>query len=359
MNFYIGGEFGISTDLFLQSVVAQDKRPYGREYHLYTDTGRSAIYIALQEIIRRGGAKVAWLPRYCCESVILPFRLLEFTINFYSMGKNLESPDRLPASMASATFLFIHYFGRKNYTVMNWLKALLPKDRPLFIIEDCVQAALNGNIGNYGDFAIASYRKFLPQPDGALLACDVPISDEMLSESDENFVSERLIAKIVREGGGKSEIFLELLAMAEERIHNVIIPRKMSLLSCFLFHRIDLEEVKRLRKANWEYLSGTLKAESLSNEKLLPLYEAMEEDEIPLGFPILLNKSIRDDFRQFLTSHSIFCPVHWAHREEYGESDWGCERELSASMLTLPIDQRLAEPALDYMIDKIKIFLKR
>lgn len=359
MSFCIGGESGISSELFLQSQVLQDKHLYGKKFQLYTDTGRSAIYIALQEIVRRGGAKVAWLPRYCCDSVILPFRLSGFTINFYSNGKNLETPDKLPTSMASATFLFIHYFGRKNNSIINWLNNLSANERPLFVIEDCVQAALNRDVGCYGDFAIASYRKFLPQPDGAVLACDVPISDELLFEPDENFVSERLIAKIVREGGGGPDVFLDLLAVAEERITNKIIPRKMSMLSHFLLMRTDLEEVKSRRKANWKYLAGLIQTEGLCDGRLFALYNTLDETEVPLGFPVLLNKSTRDELRHFLMTHNIFCPVHWTLREDDEYSGWECECELSASMLTLPVDQRLSEPALDYMIDKIKLFLKR
>jgi len=81
----IGGEFGLTPTDFLQP--EQDDRllrPSKRHY-LYLDTGRSAIYAALLAIILRGGRKEAWLPRYCCRSVLLPFDLLGFRIYFYSV----------------------------------------------------------------------------------------------------------------------------------------------------------------------------------------------------------------------------------------------------------------------------------
>jgi hypothetical protein len=357
-NYCIGGEFGISADLFLQPVAEQEVLPFGRKFHIYSDTGRSALYVALLEIIKRGGSKEAWLPRYSCDSVLLPFRQLGFSIHFYSMGRDLETLDRLPVRINSATFLFIHYFGKKNYPVTNWLNGLSPEERPLFVIEDCVQAALNGSIGSYGDFAIASYRKFFPQPDGAVLASDIPLAAH-LAEPDENFVSERLAAKIVREGGGRPDAFLALLATAEERISNEITPRKMSWLSRYLFMRTDMKQIRRRRRGNWKYLFSRLKAEGLAGVHLFPIYETLEEDEVPLGLPILVDQAIRNDFRSYLMTHNIFCPIHWPLEDEERDAGWTCEHELSASMLTLPIDQRVTEPALDYMIDKMKIFFTR
>jgi len=121
MNCRIGGEFGISFDFFLQPLKIFNKTAYKKKFHMYLDTGRSALFAALTNIIQQGGNREAWLPYYCCDSVILPFRQLGFKINFYSMGGDLNTPNQLPKRLNEATFLFIHYFGKKNHAVLDWL----------------------------------------------------------------------------------------------------------------------------------------------------------------------------------------------------------------------------------------------
>ena len=70
----IGGEFEISIEDYLlpNMVTSIDDIYSNKRNHLYFDTGRSALYVALQDIIQRKGKKVAWLPIYTCSSVILP-----------------------------------------------------------------------------------------------------------------------------------------------------------------------------------------------------------------------------------------------------------------------------------------------
>ena len=171
-KYRVGGEFGLTPADFLKPVTGTPELPR-KKYCLYLDTGRSAIYVALLNILRQGGKKEAWLPRYCCESVLLPFIHLGFRLYFYSSGPDLNTPAGLPTSLEGKTFLFIHYFGKTNRPVLRYLEKM--KERgDFFVIEDCVQALLSSDVGTH-DFVVYSYRKFFPQPDGALLASDFPL----------------------------------------------------------------------------------------------------------------------------------------------------------------------------------------
>jgi hypothetical protein len=92
----IGGEFGLTADDFLKPETNANLNHPRKRHRLFLDTGRSAIYTALLSIIGQGGRKEAWLPRYCCPSVFLPFRRLGFRLSFYSPGNDLNSPSDLP-----------------------------------------------------------------------------------------------------------------------------------------------------------------------------------------------------------------------------------------------------------------------
>lgn len=355
MNICIGGEFELSQSFLSQEFNSDiDEMTHA----IYTDTGRSGLYLALQGIIQYGGNKTAWLPRYCCPSVLLPFQQLGFEIQFYTMGEDLQTPADLPTDieLSGATFLFIHYFGKKNYAILDWLSKR-PTSKNFYIIEDCVQATLNGDLGNTGDFSVRSYRKFLPQPDGAVLTYKKPFSYQ-LADADEEFISKKIVGKLLRGANHKEQNFLKLFAESEKRIDHHIIPRHMSWVSKYLLRQTDVQDIKEKRRENWASLQKFLQEQNL--QKLLePIYESLEADEVPVGYPVLIKNQLRDELRQYLTAKKIYCPVHWVLSEPSADfKNVGVEEIMSSSILTLVIDQRVTRDGLKFMVDAIATFAK-
>ena len=83
----LGGEFCLGYQDFLGEAHEDAIPCYRQDNTLCLDTGRAAIFVALKTILGLGGKKEAWLPRYCCESVLLPFSQLGFQLKFYSWEK--------------------------------------------------------------------------------------------------------------------------------------------------------------------------------------------------------------------------------------------------------------------------------
>ncbi|MDH7478540.1 MAG: hypothetical protein QHH02_00845 [Syntrophomonadaceae bacterium] len=350
----IGGEFSLGADDFLKPETNVGVLRPDKKNHLFLDTGRSAIYVALLSIIQQGGKKEAWLPRYCCQSVLQPFQALGYKINYYSLGIDLKTPSDLPSKLDGETFFFIHYFGKRNRNILNYL-ARMKKEFRFFVIEDCVQALLNRNLGTH-DFVVNSYRKFLPQPDGALLASDLPLAGHCLQPADETFVSSRLIGKLIRPWRN-DELCLDLFSQAERIIDNFGGPREMSYLSRFLLTRTDILSIAEKRRDNFFYLLGALNSLAIDHDLIHPLFDSLEVEEVPLGLPVVVNPNYRDKLRIFLKSHKIYCPIHWPLKIEKSAS-WENELLLSCSLLTLPLDQRLDHSALDYLVEKIHGFVR-
>ena len=117
-NIKIGGDFGINISDLELDISEKDKFRNNTNYY-FLDTGRSAIYVALMEIKDRTKIENAWVPYFICETAIQPFKDLGFKINYYSMGSNLKSPNGLPSNLSDSVFLFVHYFGRTNYEIIN------------------------------------------------------------------------------------------------------------------------------------------------------------------------------------------------------------------------------------------------
>lgn len=355
-KYQMGGEFSLTVDDFLKPEIQINIDRPQKKNGLYLDTGRSAIYMALLSIIVQGGKREAWLPRYCCKSVLLPFNKLGFKLHFYSLGSDLNSPCDLPTRLDGETFFFIHYFGRSNRTILDYLEKM-KRQQHFFVIEDCVQALLNSQVGTH-DYVVYSYRKFFPQPDGALLASNFAIDCESLSSVNEAFVSRRLIGKLIRgDADADADQFLNLFGQAEELIDNLVCPRVMSYLSYYLLARTDFAAIACKRRANFSYLVEALKQVDLDHELIHPLFDSLENNEVPLGLPVVISSFSRDRLRDYLNSQQIYCPIHWPLTSEESLT-WEAELLLSRSLITLPIDQRLDYAALDYSIEVITRYFR-
>lgn len=349
----IGGELTLSLDDFLVNPGISDFWPGQHRHRLLLDTGRSAIYLALLSILQRGGKKEAWLPAYCCSSVLTPFQRLGFKIRFYTMGRDLASPGELPLDLDlnNRTFLFIHYFGKRNQTIHDYLTACQSRQR-FFVIEDCVQALFTRGLGCF-DYAVYSLRKFLPLPDGALLSSGTPLAPFNLAPPDEGFVSRRLIGKLIR-GRVDNAGFLDLFAEAEAFIDQEPQPRAMSFLSRYLTERLTLSPIAARRMANFNYLLQLLQEVPVPAQ---PLFHELEAGEVPLGLPLELDPDLREPLRSYLKGQGIYCPVHWPLADAR-QAVFPAERLLSHSLLTLPLDQSLSEDQIAYTVEKIRRFFR-
>lgn len=349
----IGGEFEIDSEL-LQSRALFPVPSIDKPHRGWFDTGRSSIRAALAIALRHGGRRLAYLPAFCCPSVIKAVEQCGFQIGYYSMGPDLATPSAMPEDLEGATFLYIHYFGALNSPVQEWLNAQRLKQR-FFVVEDCVQAPLSSGIGRSGDFAITSLRKIAPQVDGALLASELPI-DFPTEPPDETFVSKKFAGKILRSKGGDEEAFLSLFYSSESRLDESTQCRGMSWISEHLMRRTDFQQIATRRCANWKSLD-----DHLARSGTAPIVKSLltlRPGEVPLGFPVVVQGGLRDKLRNFLKARRIFCPVHWFIGADAGNAGLKDDFQLSLRVLTLPVDQRLNDESLQSMAEAIAEFVR-
>lgn len=342
----IGGDFEIDVTKLSRTYEAE-REPGPDLCRMWVDTGRSAIAIALDQIVKRGGERRAMLPAYICPSVVSAFNKSRFHIQYFS-------PFELEQSLqpeGNETVLFAHYFGQKNSALVDWIDDLENRSE-IFVIEDCVQASLSTNVGVTGDYVVSSFRKFLQQPDGALLCSRSDIQGCELDEPDEEFVSSKFLAKLLRNTECEASQFLHLLSESEDRLEKSI-PRKMSWLSTYLMHRTNIGEIKSKRRANWQLLFDQLEREGVF-QHAVPFSREISAGEVPLGFAVQIRDGQRDRLRRYLAERNIFCPIHWELDHLVGrEDEFPKEWALSQSILTLPIDQRMTQAHIEYMAKNI------
>ena len=174
-----------------------------------------------------------------------------------------------------------------------------------------------------------------------------------LAPSDEAFVSARVAGKLLRGSGAADETYLALFAWSETLL-DPLTPRQMSSVSRGLLQRTRVADVLRQRRGNWSMLMEELRA-SPRLGGLVPLLPSLAPGEVPLGFPVRVPRGLRHALREHLSRQEIYCAVHWP-LDHLPDGTFGPERDLSASLLTLPLDQRMGPPQVRRLVDALRSF---
>lgn len=139
----------------------------------FTTSGRAAIFHAVLQL-QLPPASTVLVPSYHCPTMVAPVILANFKVAYFGLRAdglpNLDTIDAATASKSKA-MLVSHYFGLAHSLaeVRQWCD-----DRGIALIEDCAHCyfgeAGERPIGAWGDYSTASLSKFLPVPEGGLLA---------------------------------------------------------------------------------------------------------------------------------------------------------------------------------------------
>lgn len=357
----IGGDFEITMDTLYQPSL-NSMLLSNNDYYVWTDLGRSAIYLAIIDLIKKGVKRKAYLPFYACHSILKAFDELDFQIEFYSQEAKLNHQIDLSFIEENSVFFYINYFGMEN-RISESIK-YAKKKRSFYVIEDCVQSAFSIFAHHLSDYKIYSFRKFLAQADGALLISKKPLYlNSSLAQINSTFLKEQTYGKILRNEESLTNLYLNLLKKSEYNMdHQKIIPREMSAFSKFLMSQENIQQTSERRRENWYLLLHNINQNHFLRSCVEPLFQRLENCEVPLGFPIRVNQQKRDIILKELRNKEIFCPVHWDLSEQtnrINKTEFEKDYNLSKSMITLPIDQRLSQVHIYYLIESLDEIVRR
>ena len=314
------------------------------EYRLF-DSGRSALKAAVRAV--RGGSVL--MPEYMCKSVLTCFPAEQ--IIFYRLKDHLQIDIRdLSKKINSRTSVvyLMHYFGSlQPDDVLSFLRA--EKEKYGFtIIEDTTHSIFSSK-QTVGDCCIASLRKWFAVPNGGILYSNHLLMPDSDNDSKENSDNEKAYAMILKtlflQGRLNCEDeYRKIFSECEKKFDRQEKIGKISDLSNFLLHCNNICSLKKKRESNFSFLKSGL------NDIGISQICDFTEKNCPFALPIMVPD--RNDFRQYLMEHKIYCAVHWAFDgTAYGERPLA--RHLSETELSLPIDQRYGEKEMAYLIEVI------
>ena len=311
---------------------------------LFPLSGRTAIRCIIDDLQNcNQPIKKAYLPAYCCDSMVCPFAHKGVEVVFYD-GQPVNKPD--------VDLLYVNnYFGYSTEIDLEVVKRY--KDQGKTIVYDRTHALLleNDTFTSWADYSFSSFRKWMDVPVGAVLCKhNGAFCKRQLKLCD--YVAERIKAMQLKadylsgKEVTKEKFFFYYNAFAH-RLTEDYADYAMDPISKKRLQNTDFNWMRQQRLANIEVLY-----EGLKDNLNITLW-CEETERCLLFFPIVCrNKDERDGLRQHLTRNKVYCPVHWP-KGEWVKQEYQANTLLDCE-LSLICDQRYHADDMQYIIELIQ-----
>lgn len=283
---------------------------------------------ALLYLLKARKIKKLHIPYYLCDSVSNLLRKHGCDFDYYHVDQQFEPI--FDQQLAQGEYLYIvNLYGQ-----ITEEKTLALKEHYGQLILDHSQAFFQKPIE--GIDTIYSCRKYFGVPDGAYLATDAVLYEEL----EQDVSKDRMAHILGRYEGTASEYY------ADFRSSNDILAevplRTMSNLTRNLMGAFDYERSRQIRNENYAYLERELGVDNPLNLTL---------PEGAFAYPFLVEDGI--PVRNKLAQQKIYIPLLWPNvLDECPEES--LEYQYAANILPLPCDQRYGIEDMAYLVEKVK-----
>lgn len=282
---------------------------------------------ALLYLCRAKRIQKLFLPYLLCNVVGELCVEASISVTYYHTGTDLL-PDLLPDCLSDGDWVYIvNYYGRLNPSCLLSLQARYGR-----IILDHTHAFFQPPCN--GIDTIYSCRKFFGVPDGAYLATDVRLPEELARDHSIGRM-EHLLGRFEYDGASYFDAFRKnddslcgepLLAMSRIT-HNIL-------------GAIDYADVRTKRNENYLHLAHRLDG--------VNGLASMRPDG-PFAYPLYCKDAAR--CRKELIAQKIYVPLLWPNVLTL--DDCPVEKDLAVNILPLPCDQRYTPDDMQIILDAL------
>lgn len=291
--------------------------------------------------------KTVLIPAYTCQTVITPFEDAGWRCEYYSIHKDLRIDTSSLLDLVEKkhpSLVVAHpYFGMDLND--EEIKALTTiREQGIAVVLDLTQCLFSTKQYPFASFVVASYRKWMPIPDGGYLKnmTDAVKICQPEAENDE-FTDRELAAMYLRGqyfGNGEQRtkaISIRLSKAADHLADSNIAPHKMSQVAYNLMQNENLELNQQRRFENYTYLYQNIR----ESDKVTKVCKSIDEvTSAPLYFTIFVQD--RPSLQRPLAQEAIYAPVIWPVEDERVLINDEV-KYIYDHILAIPIDQRYDE----------------
>lgn len=352
----IGSKFWIEN--YSERVINRIERD--NQIYKLLDSGRSCIRYVLENERIAKEKRVAILPRYTCESVIQPFIEKNFMIYFYEIDKlfcvSQEEIDKLVEKTNPSVILIQPCYGFDQFSDIRPLLAQYMSEG-IIVIEDLTQSLTLGGQFLNSTYYICSLRKWFAIPDGGFVISKYKkLSNKFVSKgTNANYLNNRTMAMNLKKEYVKEcnaylrKQYMQLFAVAEEALDNQTELFWISDYALSVLKSIDVEELIRKRRNNYNYL-----LEGLSGNKDLFIPVKRESiNEAPLYFVFYTENN--EKLQKYLATENIYLPILWP-KHAWVKDASNSVKYIFNHIVCVPCDHRYDKEIMQKIIKKIKEF---
>ncbi len=342
----IGSDYWISKDEIIKSKTYPEIHRRFRYYdYRYLSTGRSALRIILGKIDCNTNKRVL-VPAFTCHVIIEPFTEAGYTVFPYPVTRNLTvnqtQMEQLVEEVKPNIIMLHSYFGFNTLAdihkcINQW------QSEGISVIEDVTQNLFSEFPITKCRYIIASIRKWLPIPDGAMILDTLQqvICDPL--QVDTELINEKINAMLLKSdyiyhNEGNKENFRKRFAFAEQILDSRKIPYVMSEESRGIYASTNIEEIEMKRKRNFEVLVR----ETAICWSIERVFTSLPINVVPFQFPVYV-KAQRSKFQKYLAERDIYATVIWACPEGIRDKIDHIATQIYDEILCFPCDQRYDE----------------
>jgi hypothetical protein len=333
----LGSEFHWS-DTFLAKSTQDNTWP--SHFELFS-TACSALISLRYSLCSRSEIPKIHLPTFFCMNVVSRLQP-HFQICWYRDRPIEPAPDFSSLQPQAGEFvLAVNLFGLRSQPIWQEWAVQHPD---VILIEDHTHDPCSAWARqSIAPYAIASFRKTLPLPDGAIIWS--PIQRPLPSPRSTAPVGgwQKLTAMLLKQGYLQSydlpkTAYRSLEVEGETNLHTQV-DSAPSAFTAATFQYLDIKHFRQTRSDNIRHALKTLNSGELRG--LNPLFQSWPEGNVPFNLILLLDTpERREALRQFLIQQQVYPAIHWRQDPKTLASNDPVAIELSNRILTIPLDHR-------------------
>lgn len=314
---------------------------------IYVLSGRTAIDIIIQDILSYRQIKSAYLPAYCCDSMIFPFTRMGIELTLYDVSFDGELHYHIDDDFNCDIFYVTNYFGYDNNLNSSVIENF--KKNGSIIIYDKTHSFLMQNDDIECDYSFASIRKWMGVVDGAVVN---GIKGYSLKKYPYLSLKEHAMrqkkAYINNDASVSKDNFLKLYNEFGHHLQEDYCDYEMDDLSYAIYKETDIDSLRKNRIENAQFLHNNLTSVEFLCE--------FTDDACPLFVPIIFKtKEERDLVKKALIESQIYCPIHWPKNNLITPSMK--VNKIFDTELSLICDQRYSLADMNRIVNTIKLVI--
>ena len=276
----------------------------------YTLCGRTALALVLQDAVP---IRSAYLPSYCCHTMIEPFVAKGIRVQFYDVfftdtgiGWNFDE------NHGCDLVFLMDYFGFRCESTFRIARQ--QKNAGKLVVYDATHAMFCRDMDYSAcHYVFGSFRKWFGVNAGFCAKQGAWQSFPTLTQNADycaarNTAFDHKAQFMAGTPLDKSQ-FLTAFSQAEESLETDYVGYGPDAQSMQILQKVNVDAIRSMRRENAAFAIAQING--LASPVFHSPYRQVQETECPLFVPLQVSADSRTDLRRLLIESRVYLPIHW------------------------------------------------